>query len=199
MNKTIHFVFIDIGKGKSYKNNKVFNDCYEANKKKHPDYKIKLWNEEMIEELINKYPNYKKMWDSFPHQFYKVDFCRYMFLYHEGGIYCDLDVIIDGEIDLTKDYLLGYWTNPENTSEKKYNNNLIYFKNKNIYKELMDFCYERYEKCKMPISWTSRRMRYTVGDRCFTSFLKTKNIKEYDDEYTIPITDYQLVSWYPLN
>ena len=37
MNKTIHFVFIDIGKGKRYKNNKVFNDCYEANKKKYTE------------------------------------------------------------------------------------------------------------------------------------------------------------------
>ncbi len=65
---------------------KTFDFCV----KEGIDYK--MWDLADCEKLIDKYPQYRELWDNFRHPIQRVDFARYLILYDEGGIYLDCDV-----------------------------------------------------------------------------------------------------------
>jgi mannosyltransferase OCH1-like enzyme len=51
----------------------------------------KLWNKQQCEELIQKYPQYSEIYHNLPRNIQRADFIRYLIVYFEGGVYCDLD------------------------------------------------------------------------------------------------------------
>lgn len=167
-----HQIFVDIGKGKTYKDNPIYLEFVEENKQRHRYLHHKIWNEEMLDKLVeDHYPDLLYFWNDFPHKFWKIDFGRYLILAKEGGIYCDMDdVIIEPIIFFQKDILTTFIR--ESTGKREFGNNIIYFKDSNRYLELIDFCLERNRNCKMPSDWKERRFFHIVGQRCFNSFLK---------------------------
>ena len=172
----LHHIFIDIGQGNSFKENPIYVDCYEKNKLllENTEFNIKVWNENEIDNLVKeKYPEYLQFIDSFPNPFYKIDFVRPLILHAEGGLYMDLDNYLLEVPDLNKDYIIGNWKN-------LINNDIIYFKNRDIYLEYVDFMIRRSEDCKMPDSWKVRRFLYSVGARCFNQFCKRKGFINRD-------------------
>lgn len=71
-----------------YKNNAM---TWITNNK---NWKYILWNSSMMEEfLYKKYPNLLPVYKSFDLMILKIDFFKYVILYHYGGIYCDIDTI----------------------------------------------------------------------------------------------------------
>jgi mannosyltransferase OCH1-like enzyme len=45
-----------------------------------------------VKILLNYYPEFIQLWNDFTQPIMKADFIRYLILYHEGGIYLDLDI-----------------------------------------------------------------------------------------------------------
>jgi len=71
-----------------YKNNAI---TWIINNK---DWKYILWNSSMIDIfLYTYYPNLLPIYKSFNLMILKIDFIKYVILYHYGGIYCDIDTI----------------------------------------------------------------------------------------------------------
>lgn len=63
-------------------------------KKSYPDYKLILWTDKQIEELLlnNKYLDLYSIYKSYFYGIQRADLARLIILYHHGGIYVDLDV-----------------------------------------------------------------------------------------------------------
>lgn len=58
----------------------------------HPGWKIIYWDQTKINDLIKfNYPRLKKLLDDYPHMIQKIDFAKYLILYHYGGFYLDMD------------------------------------------------------------------------------------------------------------
>ena len=71
-----------------YKNNAI---TWISNNK---DWKYILWNSEMIDIfLYTNYPELLPIYKRFNLMILKIDFIKYVILYHFGGIYCDIDSI----------------------------------------------------------------------------------------------------------
>ena len=104
-----HQIFMDIGQGKTYRDNPIYKKCYQKNKDflKNTQFKIKIWNGKELDDLVNNnYPKYVSLWNSFPNAFYKIDFVRPLILHSEGGIYMDMDNILTAIPDINRDYIL---------------------------------------------------------------------------------------------
>ena len=56
-------------------------------------WKIKLWNREMVEKLLEKYPEYNEVVPLFNRKVQLADMARLLILYDEGGHYFDLDCV----------------------------------------------------------------------------------------------------------
>lgn len=81
--------------------------CLESFKKYCPDYEIKLWTARNYDVEKSKYmyaAYQKRKWA------YACDYARLERLYHEGGIYFDLDVELFANIDclLANDFFAGF-------------------------------------------------------------------------------------------
>jgi mannosyltransferase OCH1-like enzyme len=63
-------------------------------KELYPNYKIRLWTDEDLKELLNKeeYKYLKLIYNSYPYSIQRADLGRLIILHSEGGIYADLDV-----------------------------------------------------------------------------------------------------------
>jgi hypothetical protein len=75
---------------------------------KDKGYEFILWTDEMILKLINdNYPNFYKIYNSTKTGVQRGDIARLMIVYHYGGIYIDLDILllkdIDSIVDFSKD------------------------------------------------------------------------------------------------
>lgn len=65
--------------------------------KKYPDYKVILWTEKDILHLIKQeYPWLFNLYINYKYPIQRADVARYIILYHEGGIYADLDCFPSG-------------------------------------------------------------------------------------------------------
>ena len=72
-------------------------------KKNHslPEWKIIYWNKHIFEnEILNQYPNYINIYKNLPFMIQKIDFAKYLILYHMGGIYVDVDTISEKSLEL---------------------------------------------------------------------------------------------------
>lgn len=81
----------------------------------HPDYTFVLWDQQVIESLMKRYPqNIQDLYNSYDIMIQRIDFARYVILYTFGGIYIDMDVkclkslnnIYDKHVD--KNVILSY-------------------------------------------------------------------------------------------
>eukprot|EP00834_Sanchytrium_tribonematis_P004254 NODE_199_length_13192_cov_0.539219.p5 type:complete len:338 gc:universal NODE_199_length_13192_cov_0.539219:2753-3766(+) len=65
--------------------------------KKFPDYKLELFDDDKCIEIASKYKHVLDLESTvknLPHGVMKSDFCRYIMIYDQGGIYVDSDVMI---------------------------------------------------------------------------------------------------------
>ena len=70
-----------------------YNDYIISIKKYNPDYKYLFFTDEDIENFLKKeYPNYYDTYLKLPVKIQKIDFFRYVTVYHYGGFYFDLDI-----------------------------------------------------------------------------------------------------------
>jgi len=173
----VHQIFIDIGQGKTFRDNPIYCTCYEKNKSflEGTEFNIKIWNEKEIDELIKDlYPEYLPFIKSFPNPFYKIDFVRPLILHSKGGIYLDMDNILLEVPNLKSDYYIGIW---RREWKNEFNNDILYFNNRDIYLNYVNFMIFRTANCKMPESWKVRRFLYCVGAKCFNQFCKKEGYK----------------------
>jgi len=62
-------------------------------KNHNPDYEYKYFTDEDIEQFLRKeYPQYYETYRKLPVKIQKIDFFRYVAVYHYGGFYFDLDM-----------------------------------------------------------------------------------------------------------
>ena len=92
-------------------------------KKVMPDWKYVLMDDEDNRNMVKEhFPDFLPYYDNFPHNIQRVDSARYMFLYLYGGLYLDLDFIVEkdmsslfsagGEVFLVSSgNVAGYYTN----------------------------------------------------------------------------------------
>ena len=164
-----HQIFLDVGL-KPLKERHDWLNNIKHNKELNPHIEFKLWTDKEITKLLKENPEYDEMINTFPHAFYKVDFCRYLILSKYGGMYLDLDVkckkIIPNDIMLGIDLRGGV------------NNNLIKLDNE-YYKQLLDFCVMEYNRIlnnKLYLKWRGRHLLNSVGAYMFKRFCKKNNI-----------------------
>jgi len=71
---------------------KYHNDIISL-KNINPDYKFILFSDEDMEKFVSeKYPEYLDTFNKLPVKIQKIDFFRYLAIYHYGGFYFDLDI-----------------------------------------------------------------------------------------------------------
>eukprot|EP00834_Sanchytrium_tribonematis_P007290 NODE_639_length_5118_cov_0.568440.p3 type:complete len:311 gc:universal NODE_639_length_5118_cov_0.568440:1141-2073(+) len=62
---------------------------------KYPEFKVELFDDNDCLALIQlNYTKYLDLYTHLPFGVMKSDFCRYLFIFHHGGIYIDSDVLI---------------------------------------------------------------------------------------------------------
>lgn len=89
--KNIIQVYFEFKKGGTTFNK--YKAFVEAVKQKNPDYKYMFFDDKDIEKFLKEnYPQYLTTYQRLPLMVQKVDFFRYVAVYHFGGIYLDTDV-----------------------------------------------------------------------------------------------------------
>jgi len=84
---------IQVWKTWSKKTPAMFSSNIELLKRKNPTYTYMFFKDEMIDDFfIENYPEYFETYKNLPTNIQKVDFCRYVLLYHYGGFYFDMDI-----------------------------------------------------------------------------------------------------------
>ena len=158
----IHQIFVDIGKGTTFRDNELYSRIYDKNREL---YTIRIWDEPRLDTLILQYPEFIDMYRSFPNKFYKIDFMRPLILHRYGGVYMDMDNELEGPIEFV---------------DRKYEgeafNDLMYWSDRDLYLEYARFMKERYYRCAMPSTWITRRFMYSVGQSCYNMFCRKKGI-----------------------
>jgi hypothetical protein len=85
----IHFVFLN----KDEEMPEAFKVCYERTKKFHPDWDIKMYNEDDANNiLMEHFPSLIPIYNSYTHVVQKSDILRVILVYLYGGFYMDLDM-----------------------------------------------------------------------------------------------------------
>jgi len=86
---TIHLVFLS----KSEKYPEVFVICIERIKALHPQWEIKIYNEDDAIEIITQYlPYLLPLYNSYTHLVQRADMFRVILVYLFGGFYLDMDM-----------------------------------------------------------------------------------------------------------
>ena len=89
ISKIIHQIWFQGEDKIPEKLNNYKNECKKINK----DYQYYIWDDDMIRRLLkDNYPDYYKTYNAFPLMIQKIDFAKYVILYHYGGVYVDMDV-----------------------------------------------------------------------------------------------------------
>ena len=80
----------------TWKDNNIpdkYKESIKSVKKFNPDYKYIYMTDNDIEYFLKKhYPKYYKTYKKLPIKIQKIDFFRYIAVYHYGGFYLDLDI-----------------------------------------------------------------------------------------------------------
>jgi hypothetical protein len=70
----------------------------------HPDYEYLFFDDTQVEQFIDDvFPQYRPVFDGFPYRIQKYDFFRYLAVFHYGGFYFDLDVLLAERLDSLHD------------------------------------------------------------------------------------------------
>ena len=71
----------------------------------NPDFEYLFFDDKGVEEFIDeKFPEYRRVFDSFRVPIQRYDFFRYLAIYHFGGFYLDLDVFLASGISDLLDF-----------------------------------------------------------------------------------------------
>lgn len=103
---------------------KRFHKLIDKTRRLNPDYQYLFFSDDDIDEFISKYyPMYYETYLKLPIKIQKFDFFRYIVLYHYGGIYLDMDMLVLNNFDsILKEKCVipieQYFVN----SSKRYNN-----------------------------------------------------------------------------
>lgn len=80
----------------TWKNKTLPDKCInyvQSVKEKNPDYEYLFFDDEGIESFLKtEYPHYYETYKKLPIKIQKIDFFRYIAVYHFGGFYLDLDM-----------------------------------------------------------------------------------------------------------
>lgn len=70
-----------------------YDNYISSVKRYNPDFKYLFFTDDDIEDFLSKeYPNYYETYLKLPVKIQKIDFFRYVAVYHYGGFYFDLDM-----------------------------------------------------------------------------------------------------------
>ena len=104
--KIIHQIWMQ---GEKYIPEK-FNNYIKSIKKFNPDWEYNLWDEISILNLLSKNKQHIDTYYKFSYLHQKIDYARYVILYHFGGVSIDIDTeclkSLNGLIEKYKDYSL---------------------------------------------------------------------------------------------
>ena len=71
----------------------------------NPDFEYLFFDDRQVEEFIDKeFPEYRRLFDSFPIPIQRYDFFRYLAVYRLGGFYLDMDVFLATNLSELLDY-----------------------------------------------------------------------------------------------
>jgi mannosyltransferase OCH1-like enzyme len=177
MNKIIHQVYGVFNDGKSLNDIPIF--AQQVSKTRQycisNDIEYKMWDNDMCNELINKYPQYKSLYDNFREPVQKADFIRYLILYDEGGMYVDCDISPIGDIDdlFQMDEFFVIWDNDK--KQLPYNAVLGSVAKTELYEDIFkEIIRSVKEKNKIDVyeSWKGRYVFQTTGHFMLNRVLK---------------------------
>src|SRR5690242_21933575 len=61
----------------------------------NPGFEYMFFDDRQVEEFIDKeFPEYRRVFDSFPVRIQRYDFFRYLAVYRFGGFYFDMDLLL---------------------------------------------------------------------------------------------------------
>ena len=151
MNKQIHQVYGIFRDAIPIKEMPLFYDNVRATKDfaKKNGYKYKMWDKKQSLNLIkNSYPQYLKVYNSFPLDIQRADFIRYAILDKYGGIYIDADVRPIKSLDtlFSRPYFFVHWNTDK--SKTPYNAVMGSHKNNPLFKDILKHSEESYYKIK---------------------------------------------------
>lgn len=80
----------------TWKSNEIpqkYDKDIESLRKFNPDFEFKFFSDQDIEQFLkDNYPEYFLIYEKLPIKIQKIDYFRYVALYHFGGFYFDLDI-----------------------------------------------------------------------------------------------------------
>ena len=77
----------------------IIGDLIRKLRANNPDFEYKFFTDEDIDHFIKKeYPEYYDIYNAFEYTIQRIDFFRYLAVYHYGGFYFDIDMDIDKSI-----------------------------------------------------------------------------------------------------
>ena len=67
--------------------------AYQESWRHHnPHWQYKFWSDQDIDDFVAKeFPEFLPIFDAYTHKIMRIDAFRYLLLYHQGGIYADMD------------------------------------------------------------------------------------------------------------
>ena len=182
----IHQIYGVFRDGKPLSDFPLFMDSKKAwtTLAKKNNYGYKLWNDKMCTDLINKYPEFKSMYNNVKYPVMRADIMRFLILYEYGGMYVDMDVLpLKNSYSFDGLAFCEYYYTPK----KPHTNTdmeVIYSPKKNmvLYNFLKYVKEQIKEKNKVKIydEWKVRYIFQTTGPRSLMRYLRENNIK-YDE------------------
>ncbi len=89
-----HQVWFDLGSGPLPPPR--FNKFQDSWRRNHPDAKFILWNEKMVNQLLQKHhPEFIPIFKSYKNRISQIDAIRIFILLNYGGVYLDMDLYSD--------------------------------------------------------------------------------------------------------
>jgi inositol phosphorylceramide mannosyltransferase catalytic subunit len=65
----------------------------------NPDYEYLFFDDKQVQSFIDQeFPQYRVIFDSFQFRIQRYDFFRYLAVYHHGGFYFDLDILLASDL-----------------------------------------------------------------------------------------------------
>jgi inositol phosphorylceramide mannosyltransferase catalytic subunit len=66
----------------------------------NPEFEYLFFDDADVEDFVaTHFPQFRAVFDAFPYRIQKYDFFRYLAVYHYGGFYFDLDIMLARELD----------------------------------------------------------------------------------------------------
>ena len=147
----------------------------------NPDFEYKFFTDEDIDHFIKKeYPEYYDIYNAFEYTIQRIDFFRYLAVYHYGGFYFDIDMDIDKSIAPLCKYKCVF------PKESNLENNILDFKNEGLSIVIGNYAFGASTKNKF--------LKLCI-DNIISGRIKLTDIPNNNDRYKpyVPNTQSQMV------